>query len=130
MWGLVFLLTCGKLNCPYYARVAKLLTRGKHLHDCIISLKGKFWVHITSLTPPRFIVVSVPSQESERSCICVLGVTILLFDFWNYSNVVVLCVFHLILYDNSAFQYFHYHLDLTKLDIYIFNQIQSNTSLL
>ena len=39
-----------------------------------------------SLTPPLFIAVPVPSQESERLCICVLVVsilflsTILLFD--------------------------------------------------
>jgi hypothetical protein len=28
----------------------------------------------TSLTPPLFIEVPVSSQESERSCICVLGI--------------------------------------------------------
>ena len=33
--------------------------------------------HKTSLTPPLFIEVPVPSQESERSCICVLEVSIL-----------------------------------------------------
>jgi len=30
----------------------------------------------TSLTPPLFIEMPVPSQERERSCICVLGVLI------------------------------------------------------
>jgi len=46
--------------------VGILLTGGKHLHDCIISLRGEAWVHITSLTLPLcFIEVSVPSQESE-----------------------------------------------------------------
>ena len=29
------------------------------------------WAHKTTLTPPRSIEVQVPSQESERSCICV-----------------------------------------------------------
>ena len=58
-------------NTRLYVRVGILLTRGKLLHDCIISLRGEVWVHKTSLTPPLFIEVPVPSQESERSCICV-----------------------------------------------------------
>jgi hypothetical protein len=33
--------------------------------------------HKTSLTQPLFIEVPVPSQESERLCICVLGVLIM-----------------------------------------------------
>ena len=43
-------------------------------------------VHTTSLTSPFFTEVPVPSQESERSCICVLVVsnlplsTILIFE--------------------------------------------------
>jgi hypothetical protein len=32
-----------------------------------------------ALTLPRFIEVPVPTQESEHSCICVLGVTLYLF---------------------------------------------------
>jgi hypothetical protein len=35
-------------------------------------------VHETSLTLPRFTKVSVPSQGSQRSCMCLLGVPILL----------------------------------------------------
>jgi hypothetical protein len=34
------------------------------------------WAHKTSLIPPLIIEVPVPSQESERSCICVLEVLI------------------------------------------------------
>ena len=55
-------------------------------YDLIISLRGKDWVHITSLALPLVIEVPVSSQESEKSCICVLGVstlpmsTILMFD--------------------------------------------------
>jgi hypothetical protein len=41
------------------------ITCGKHLHDRIISLKGKVWAHTISVTPSRFIEVSVPSWESE-----------------------------------------------------------------
>ena len=44
----------------------------KHLHDPIISIRGEGWIYKTSLTPPLFIEVPVPSQESERSCICLL----------------------------------------------------------
>ena len=40
----------------------------------IISLRVEVWAHITSLTPPHFIEVAVPSLESEWSCICVLEV--------------------------------------------------------
>jgi hypothetical protein len=40
----------------------------------IISLIVEDWVHTTSLTLPLFIEVPVPSQETERSCICFRGV--------------------------------------------------------
>ena len=60
-----------------YVRVDIILTCEKHLLVCIISLRGKVLVHRTSLTPPLFIEVPVPSQESEQSCISVLGVSIL-----------------------------------------------------
>ena len=39
-----------------------LLTRGKYLHDIIISLRG---VHETSLTLPLYIEVPVSTQESK-----------------------------------------------------------------
>jgi len=35
------------------------------------------WVHKTSLTTPLLIEVPVLNQESERSFICVIGVSIL-----------------------------------------------------
>ena len=44
----------------------------------MIMRRGEIWVHKTSLNPQCFIEVPVPSQESERSCICVLGVSNLL----------------------------------------------------
>ena len=46
------------------------------MHDRIISHRGEVWVRKTSLTPPLITEVAVPSQESERSCICVLRVLI------------------------------------------------------
>ena len=53
-------------------RVGILLTSRKHLHDLIISLRGKDGVNRTSLTPPHFIEVPVLSQASGQSCISVL----------------------------------------------------------
>jgi len=39
----------------------------------------------SSLTPPLFIEVPVPSQENDgRPCICVLGVTI-----WSLSTILI-----------------------------------------
>jgi len=62
-----------------------LLTRGKHLHDRIISLRGEVWVYKTSLTPSLFIKVSEPIQERKRWCIYVLKVSIYLFlRFWYF----------------------------------------------
>ena len=49
----------------------------------------------TSLTPSLFTEVPVLSQESERSCICVLGIshlpisTIFLLNFWNFFDNVI-----------------------------------------
>jgi hypothetical protein len=44
------------------------------VYDRIISLREDVWPHKTSLIPPLFIEVPVPSQEYERSCICVLSI--------------------------------------------------------
>ena len=48
------------------------------------------WAHITSLTPPLLIEVFVPNQDSQRSCICVLGTwfdLFLQFFYWNLELV-------------------------------------------
>jgi len=82
-----------------YARVDILLTCAKHSHDLIFSLTWEILAHKTSLAPPSFIEVPVPSQESEWSCICVLGVlilslpTIFLLTFGTVSTVWYLFVF-------------------------------------
>ena len=62
--------------CAAIWEVDILLTWGKHLHDRIVSLSGEVWVYKTSLIPPLFIEVPVPS---ERPCICALSVSN--FDF-------------------------------------------------
>ena len=56
-----------------YVKSGILLTFGKHLHDRIISVREEIWALKTSLTLP-LIEVTVPSQESEWSCICVWGI--------------------------------------------------------
>jgi hypothetical protein len=70
--------------------------------QCInISSKASYtvniWANLTSLTPSLCIEVSVPSQKSERSCICVLWVSIvctcfygLSIRFWNGSVLIAL----------------------------------------
>jgi hypothetical protein len=55
------------------------------LHVSIISLKGDAWVRNTSLTPPLLIEATVSSQESEWSCICVLGVSNLSGSFYDFD---------------------------------------------
>jgi hypothetical protein len=43
-------------------------------HDRIMSLREEGLVPENSLTPPFFIKVPAPSQERERSCMCVFRV--------------------------------------------------------
>ena len=75
----------------------------------LIFLGGKIWTHKTSFTPPLFIEVSALRQDVERSCIWVLGVSILplstifIFNFRivpNCSDSVVFFVFHFITIDD------------------------------
>jgi hypothetical protein len=50
----------------------------------LITLTHEKSVQTDSLSPPHFIEVPVPSQERERSCICVLGVSILNLLFFHW----------------------------------------------
>jgi hypothetical protein len=45
-----------------------------------ISLREKIWVYKAGLTLPLFIEVPVTSKDSQRSSICLLGVSILPFS--------------------------------------------------
>jgi hypothetical protein len=42
-------------------------------HDHVISVRGEAWAYKTSSTSPPFTEVSVPRQESERSCTRCVG---------------------------------------------------------
>lgn len=96
-----------------------LLTSGKHFNDLIISLRGEVCNLKTSIIPPLFIKVNMPSQKSEQSCICLLGVSILpLFKrklsirFWTVQKV---C--HLLFITFFSFTIvFSVHLQLTISD--------------
>jgi hypothetical protein len=75
-----------------YVTVGIILTCRKQLRDHIISLRVEISANKTSLILPLLIEVPVPSQESEQSCICMLGVSILplstmfLLDFVNFET--------------------------------------------
>ena len=93
------------LFAPLYVRVDNLLTCGKHLHDCIISLREEIWAQKTSLTLPLFTEVPVPSQESELSHICVLGVSIFpLSTIFIHELGIVLTVWHFLFFIWSLWQ--------------------------
>jgi len=47
-----------------------LLICERHLHDCIISMRGEALAHTNSLTTLFFYIESsVPHQESKRPCV-------------------------------------------------------------
>ena len=66
--------------------------------DCTISLRGAVWAYKTSSLPFFFIEMPVPSQESERSCICVLGLLILLPVPSQESARSCICVLELLIF--------------------------------
>ena len=81
-------------------RIDILLTRVKHLHDRIISLRREVWAHKTSLISPLFIELPVTNQESAPSCnLCVNGIDFassyyFSIGFWKCSDSVVFFSLH------------------------------------
>ena len=60
-------------------------------------LRNNMVLFTTSSNPPLLITVPVPSQESERSCICVKGIDFASFcncsnGFWNCSDSFILFI--------------------------------------
>jgi hypothetical protein len=93
--------SCQFYCMSYYYGWNRLLTRGKHLCDSIISLKGEVSTHENSLTSPLSTVVLLPIRVSEWSCMCGRGIHVAsLNDFvigiWNCCCSVVFLAFHLI----------------------------------
>ena len=65
------------------------------------------WTHVTSLTSlQRFAKVPVPSLESERSCTCVLGAMISIFDFGIVLTGWYVFIFHLSITENTLGEIF------------------------
>ena len=66
----------------------------------LLITREEVWDNKTICTPRDFsIEAAVPSQECERSCICVLGVSILLLSRlfnWILNGIVVFPVFRLL----------------------------------
>ena len=82
-----------------YVSAGILMTFGENLHGRIISLREEISAHKARLRPPIFIEGTVISEESERSCISMLGgidftfPMILIFDFEIGSTVSYFCQF-------------------------------------
>ena len=58
---------------------------------CMFSLlRGKEWAHTTRIILQPFIEVSVSIQESEWSCICVFGVSFLIYFYDLSIELIVL----------------------------------------
>ena len=74
-------------------RVSILLTCGKHLYDCNISLREEVWTHKTGLTPPLVFEVYEGSRDIERSCICVFGVLSLVLSLDCSDGVLFFILF-------------------------------------
>ena len=52
--------------------------------------KLKVWANTTDSTPPLFIKVPLPSQESDSSYICVLDLPLFTFFLLDYGTVLTL----------------------------------------
>ena len=102
----------------------KIIMMFKNLFtSTIIEKKFKKLRQEINLTPPLVIEVSIPSQESERSCICMLRVNrfCLFLRIWylilNYSDKVVFFYVHLIVVRDSSVVRRHYIFLLEPSDV-------------
>ena len=90
------------LRVPYRCTRSTLDRQFRGDVAILVFIKTMASYNPTSLTPSLFTEVPVLSLESERSCICVLGIsnlpisTIFLLNFWNFSHSVILFFFHFI----------------------------------
>jgi len=79
-------------------------------------MNSQVWTHKTCLISPLFIEVTVPSQESEWSCICVLVVSILPLStilILHFGTVPIVWYFF-------CFSFYFYRLTMSILDDLIF----------
>ena len=94
--------------------------------------RREVWSHATALMPPLFIEVPVPRQESERSCICVLGGSILsLFLrflewiselFWQCTILICFSFHYCLLYRTYMYKW-HDTVCIITLPAFLFHSI-------
>ena len=84
-------------------RLACYSHSGKYLHgDHTISLRWEVWAYKTCLIPRLRIAVSLQSQKSELSCICMPRLSIVpvflwfSIKFWNYADFDIFLFFILL----------------------------------
>ena len=68
-----------------YVRVVILPTRGKHLHDRIISLKREYKTKIISLSL-HVLLKSCTTPGSERSCLCLKSIELALSTYFFFTT--------------------------------------------
>ena len=89
-----------RLFVQLYVGVVILIVCRKHLHGRIISLRGEFWAHRTSLTPPFFYWSSYAKPGKwEVMYLCVRGIDLhlsksLTFDFGIVPTMWYLFLFY------------------------------------
>jgi hypothetical protein len=78
----------GYWHVPLYTKIIIIITSSQILPKYFtVIFTVKVRAYKTGLTPPLFIKVSVPIQESEQSCICVLGESVLPLSTKQVSNL-------------------------------------------
>ena len=112
-------------NTRLYVRVGILFTRGKLLHDCIISLREEVWTHKTILTPPLLLKCLYQLRKGS-SHVSIMPLSLQFsIRFWNCSNsVVFLFCFSFDHYNDLLFQYYgtmHVKLSLALTLIVLFS---------
>ena len=86
----------------------------KHLHDCIISPRGQFWGHKTSLIQQLIVEVRVCTKAgmSEVMCLYVRG-----NDFASFYNYCILEMFWQCGIFSFSFFFLYFHLSLVSCSV-------------
>ena len=69
---------------------------------------GVNWVHQSSLTPPSFTKMPVPSQENEWSCICVRGIDFVSVSTSCWLDFEIVLTVWCIWFFSSFYSFVHY----------------------
>jgi hypothetical protein len=90
--------------------------------------------HLYLWSPPLFIEVPVPRQDSERSCICVLGVSILplstiltfILELFRQCDIFCLLWFYFLNFRKYYFQISHVQCQISQQVVYFINKSELN----